>query len=177
MQPKPPSDWTEPFRRARYSAVHLEMRDSYAVAAEANRFEQWQQTGTVDVDRDAREHRQAWMNLAREMTAKGVALRRARIVSEPVTDYIRWEHAITPANLAAGERVRWLPRRNAADIALPGTDYWLMDNEVVRFGHFTGGGDLAGHEVRTEAHVVTLCRDAFERVWERAVDHEEYKIR
>ncbi len=171
-----PKDWTEPFRAARYSAVHLEMRDSYAVAAEAARFAEWQETGTVDVDQDAMKHRHVWMDLAREMTARGVAVRRARIVSEPVTDYIRWEHAITPANLAAGERVRWLPRRQAADLALPGTDFWLLDDEVVRFGHFTGIGDLAEHEVRTEPHIVKLCHDAFEQVWERATDHEEYEI-
>src|SRR5581483_7992998 len=120
--PMPPSHWTDPFRQARVSAVHLEMRDVYAVASEAERFAQWQRTGTIDVDQDAREHRQEWMNLVRELTARGVAVRRARIVSEPVTDYIRWEHAITPANLAAGERVSWLPRHRAADLALPGAD-------------------------------------------------------
>ena len=45
-------------------------------------------------------------------------MRRARVVSEPVTDYIRYEHDLTFANVAAGELVRWLPRRNAADIAV-----------------------------------------------------------
>src|SRR5262245_6923848 len=58
----------------------------------------------------------------------GVDVRRARIVSEPVTDYIRFEHDVTPlANLAAGEKVRWLPRRRASDLKLPGNDFWLVD--------------------------------------------------
>ena len=170
-------DWTEPFRRARHSAVHLELRDTYAVPAEAERFAHWCETGTVDVERDAIENRHVWMNLVREMVAKGVLVRRARVVSEPVTPYIRWLHAITPANLAAGERVRWLPRREAADIAVPGTDFWLIDDELVRFGHFDGAGDLVSHELRTDAPVVALCRNAFEQVWDRAYDHEGFKIR
>ncbi|MFC1416385.1 DUF6879 family protein [Streptacidiphilus cavernicola] len=169
-------DWTEPFRQARYSAVHLEMRDSYAVAAEAERFAAWRETGTVDVEADAVEHRQVWMALVREMVARGVIVRRARIISEPVTDYIRWEHAITAANLGAGEQVSWLPRRSAADLALPGTDFWLFDDDLVRFGHFTGDGDLAGHEVRTESHVLKLCRESFDQVWDRATPHEDYEI-
>jgi hypothetical protein len=49
------------------------------------------------------------MPLVQEVVARGVVMRRAGIVSEPVTDHIRYEHAITPLNLRAGEDVRWLP--------------------------------------------------------------------
>ena len=51
-----------------------------------------------------------WLDLIREVTGRGVPVRRARVVSEPVTDYIRFEHATTDSNVAAGEQVRWLPR-------------------------------------------------------------------
>ena len=110
------------------------------------------------------------------MISSGVAVCRARIVSEPVTDYIRYEHAGTHVILSAGEMVRWLPRRLTSDIAVPGNDSWLLDGALVRFGHFTGDGALAGHEFRSEPAVAKLCADAFEAVWERAVPHEEYKI-
>lgn len=94
-------------------------------------------------------------------------MRRARIVSEPVTDYIRWEHAVTPMNIEAGEQVRWLPRRRASDIALPGNDLWLIDRRLVMFHFWTGEGDWAGHEFTEEPSVVKLVTDAFETVWER----------
>ncbi|WP_438948653.1 DUF6879 family protein [Streptomyces atratus] len=58
-----------------------------------------------------------------EKAARGVRVLRARVVSEPVTEYIRFEHAITDANLRAGEEVRWLPRRRASTLALPGNDF------------------------------------------------------
>ena len=172
----PQSDWTEPFRNARRSAVHLEMRDSYGVATEAAAFAHWRETGERDNDPQS-PNWGPWTTLIRDMIASGVAVRRARIVSEPVTDYIRYEHAGTHVILSAGELVRWLPRRLASDIALPGNDFWLFDETLVRFGHFTGNGALVGHEFRNEPAVAKLCADAFEAVWKRAVPHEEYKVR
>ncbi len=104
---------------------------------------------------------------------------RARIVSEPVTDYIRFEDHVTAGNVAAGEQVRWLPRRRASDLALPGNDFWLFDDSFVAFLHFTGAGELSpeGDEERTtDPAVRRLCSTAFEAVWGRAVPHEEYRI-
>ena len=165
----------ELLRDARRSAVHLEMRDSYGVSHESAEFELWKRTGDLDLDPES-EGWGAWSGMAREAVGRGVAMRRARIVSESVTDYIRFEHAATVVNLSLGEDVRWLPRRLASDIALPGNDFWLFDDRVVRFGHFTGDGELVGHEIRTEPAVVKLCADAFEGVWARAIPHEKYSV-
>lgn len=174
----PKKDWTDPFRAARISAVHLEMRDVYAVGGEAERFATWRASGErVDARRDAELHRQAWMTLVRDMVARGVSVRRARIVSEPLSEYIRWEHAITVPNLDAGEDVRWLPRRQASGLCLPGNDFWLFDNAVVRWGHFSGDGDFLANELSTDPVHAKLCADAFDAVWNRAVPHEEYGIR
>lgn len=95
-----------------------------------------------------------------------------------MTDYIRWEHAATPLNIEAGELVRWLPRRRAVDIALPGADFWLFDDRLVQFNIFTGDGDWASppKEFSEDPAVVKLCSDAFEAVWERAVGHEKYTV-
>ncbi len=104
-------------------------------------------------------------------------VRRARIVSEPVTRYTRWLHAITPANLAAGERVSWLSRSNATDLCLPGSDFWVFDDTLVRFGQFSGDGIPQEPQYRDEPEVIKLCLDAFESVWSRAVPHEDYEVR
>lgn len=98
------------------TAVHLEMRDHYGVTAEADDFRAWLETGRLDTD-PASPDWAPWVNLVRQAVAGGVTVRRARIVSELVTDYIRYEHASPAVNLHAGEEVRWLPRRHASDIA------------------------------------------------------------
>ncbi|MFC5723918.1 DUF6879 family protein [Streptomyces gamaensis] len=75
-------------------------------------------------------------------------------------------------NVAVSERVRWLPRRRASDIALPGNEYWLFDDHLVRFNHFTGDGADAGFECTEDQTVIELCANDFEAVWERSIPHE-----
>ncbi|MBA4864056.1 hypothetical protein H1V43_22395 [Streptomyces sp. PSKA54] len=160
---------------AQSTAVHLEMRDAYGVASEAEDFARWKSTGERDMDPGS-PYWGPWVELIRRTVARGVPVRRARIVSEPVSDYIRYEHAGTPVNLQAGEQVRWLARRRASDIALPGNDFWLVDGHLIRWNHFTGDGASGGGEISEDLATAKLCADAFEAVWARAVPHEDYKI-
>ncbi|MFI0530331.1 DUF6879 family protein [Streptomyces scabiei] len=162
---------------AQHSAVHLEMRDSYGVGDEADDFRHWQATGERDADPGSA-YWAPWVDLIQRTTARGVTVRRARVVSEPVTDYIRYEHAGASVNVLAGEQVRWLPRRQAVDLLLPGCDLWIFDGARVLFNHFTGDGNWADPplELRAEPDLVKRCADAFEAVWERAVTHDQYKI-
>ncbi len=157
------------------SAVHLEMRDQYGISDESDAFSTWQRTGQRDTD-PASENWAPWVDLIAGTVARGVLVRRARLVSEPVTDYIRWEHAGTVVNVAAGEQVRWLPRRRASDIALPGNDFWLFDDRLIRWNHFTGDGAWSGQEICEDPATAKLCFEAFEAVWARAVPHEQYEI-
>jgi hypothetical protein len=153
---------------ARASAVHLEMRDNYHPSDPA--FLAWKDGQPV-------EGGQSWRDLITATVARGVVVRRARVVSEPVTDYIRYEHSLTAGhNIAAGELVRWLPRRQASDLTLPGNDFWLFDSETVLFNHFTGVGESAGRELTDDPAVAKLCGSAFDAVWERAIPHEQYRI-
>jgi hypothetical protein len=169
-------DFSELLAGAQRSAVHLEMRDSYGIAGEAAEFEQFRRTGIhPDIDPKS-EGWSGWVSLIRDAVARGVVMRRARIVSEPVTDYIRYEHAGTVVNLAAGELVRWLPRRQASDIALPGNDFWLFDGRIVRFNHFTGDGASGGPEMCEDPTVAKLCASAFEAVWARGIPHEKFSV-
>lgn len=160
-------------RRAQHSADHLEMRDLYMPSDPD--YQAWRAGRALTLPGD---DWKPWLDLVRETTGRGVPIRRARIVSEPVSDFIRFEHEITVHNVGAGEQVRWLPRRQATDIALPGNDFWLIDGSLVLVNHLDGEGEWppdGGEEVTTDAKVVELCRVAFETVWTRATPHEDYQ--
>lgn len=154
-----------------FQALHLEMRDTYVPSDPS--FIAF--TGGPAYDRTERER--AWHAVITPAVARGVTVRRARIVSQPVTAYIRFEHAVTESmNLAAGEELRWLPRRLASDLALPGNDFWLFDERLVRFHHFAGDGEHIEDELTDDPAAVKLCASAFAAVWERAIDHRDYRI-
>ncbi|MFH9016661.1 DUF6879 family protein [Streptomyces sp. NPDC017943] len=151
MPQRPPApSFEDLLDSAQAHAVHLELRDVYAVGEEREVYEAFLRDGSVPADDS--EYWSGWLPLVERTVARGVKVRRARIVSEPVTDYIRFEHAITDANLRAGEQVRWLPRRRASTLALPGNDFWLIDDSLVRWNIFSGA------------------------VWGLATDHADYRI-
>jgi hypothetical protein len=163
--------FSELIAATRASAVHLEMRDAYT--PNDQRFLDW--LAGKPVPEPALPD---WYELVRAHIARGVSFRRARIVSEPLADYIRFEYDITEGlNIAAGEQVRWLPRRRASDLCLPGNDFWVFDDRLVRFHHFAGDGEIVEDELSDDPVVVRLCANAFEAVWERAVPHAEYRPR
>jgi hypothetical protein len=151
------------------SAVHLEMRDAYTHSDVG--FLDW--LAGTPVPEPALPD---WHDLVRASVARGVRFRRARVVSEPLASFIRYEYDITiGTNIAAGEQVRWLPRRHASDLCLPGNDFWVFDDRLVRFGHFAGDGEFLEHELADDPGVVRLCATAFEAVWERAIPHANYR--
>jgi hypothetical protein len=155
------------------SAVHLEMHDQHLTSDPA--FQAW--LARRDAPEDPAVQYRGYIEVTRDAVRRGVVVRRARIISEPVSDYVRWEHALTrPVNIAAGEQVRWLPRRLASTLALPGNPYWVFDDRLVRFTVFAGDGEVAGQQYSEDADVIMLCRAAFEAVWEHAVPHEEYRV-
>ncbi|MFI7102058.1 DUF6879 family protein [Streptomyces sp. NPDC050161] len=162
-------------RVAERSAVHLEMRDAYGVENEVKGFAEWRQGHRLDPDNRESWWR-PWLDLVQEVTSKGVVLRRARIVSEPVSDYIRFEHSGTFTNVAAGEQIRWLPRHHASDLALPGNDFWLFDGRLVQFNIFDGNSRWVRTDQSDDPAVAQLCASAFEAVWERGTPHEKYSV-
>jgi hypothetical protein len=151
------------------------MRDEYMPSDP--RFAAWQ-NGIRNDPADSDPARRPWLRLIADLVAQGVEVRRARIISEPVSDYIRFEHHLTVPTVRAGEQVRWLPRRRASGLALPGNDFWLFDNTSVVFHHFAGDSELApeDEEFTDDPVVVKLCSDAFESVWAQAVPHADYKL-
>lgn len=159
-----------------HAAVHLEMRDSYAVDSEKERIAKWREGHRRD-PADRASWWTPWLEQIQQTVSRGVVIRRARIVSEPVGEYTRFLYDGTFTNIAAGEQVRWLPRRRASDIALPGNDFWLFDRQWVHWNHFTGDGGWAGEEITNDPAAAKLCAEAFEAVWDRAIPHDEYEIR
>ncbi|CAB88809.1 MULTISPECIES: DUF6879 family protein [Streptomyces] len=156
-------------RSAQRSAHHLEMRDAYDLDAD---YREWSEGNLFDPS----ERWPWWIELVSSTVARGVAVQRARIVSEPLSSYTRYEYELTGGhNVKAGEDVRWLPRRQSSDLALPGNDFWLFDGVTVLFNHFAGDGTMTGEELVTDQSVVGLCSSAFSAVWERAIPHQEYR--
>jgi hypothetical protein len=148
-------------------AIHLEMRDSYGTATEIPHLRKWEAGEPDDTD-----WLQPWFDLVRAGARAGKVFRRARIVSEPISDYQKWVLKDTHLYVEAGEDIRWVPRSRVCTVALPGNDFWLFDDELVVFLIFAANGLVVDRLSTTAPDALRLCRSAFEAVWKLSIPHQ-----
>lgn len=152
-------------------AVHLEMRDAYGTTVELPHMAKWGAGEPDDLD-----WLQGWCGTLRGHVKAGRSVRRARVVSEPLSEYQRWSHSIAWPMVEAGEDIRWVPRRLASSVALPGNDYYLFDDRMAVFLLYAGSGLATGMLSSVDPADLRLCRSAFEAVWALSVPHREYTV-
>ncbi len=166
-----PHDFKTLLGACEHSLIRFETRDAYDLG-EASSLQQWRESGDVS-DNDWGD----FADMVREAVGRGVRWRRVRIISRPPSEYMRWEHAVTDANVAFGEDIRWLWRDQAADLLIPAADCWVFDHRVIRW-NFQRGDDTNPHTYSYSSDPRT-ARDiagAFEVAWNRATPHAEFHI-
>lgn len=153
-------------------AAHLETRDSYGTEVELPHMAKW-----AAGEHDDLEWLQDWCTTLRQHREAGRAVRRARVVSEPLSEYQQWSYSVAQPMVDAGEDIRWVPRRLVSGIAFPGNDFYLLDDRLVVFLHYAGNGTTTAKITSTSPDVVRLCRSAFDAVWELSLPHRDYHPR
>lgn len=151
-------------------SFHLEMRDSYGTAAEIPHLAKWEAGEPDDPG-----WLQPWFDRVRTATQAGKVFRRARIVSEPVSDYQRWVLKDSHLFVKAGEDIRWVPRSRVSAVALPGNDFWLFDDQIVVFLIFAANGLVVDRQKTRDRTIIALCRNAFAAVWKLSIPDSEYQ--
>jgi Family of unknown function (DUF6879) len=98
--------------------------------------------------------REPWKRIVRQHRASGRIMQRVHVVSEPVSDYIRFELLrVYPANVEAGEEVRILSRaiaeRLSMDLGLDG-DFWLFDRALAARLIYDASGGVSRVEMERD---------------------------
>jgi hypothetical protein len=157
-------------RGIRTSFVHLETRDSYGTETELSHLAAWRRGEPDDYGWLA-----SWLDMLREHRQAGRACRRARVVSEPLSEYQHWVLSHAALFAEAGEDIRYAPRPRLTTTPLPGSgDFYVFDDEAVLFLHYAGNGTNAAFEITSDLGIARACSDAFESVWRLAIPLGEY---
>ena len=150
--------------------IHLETHDAYGTATELPHMAKWEAGESDDL-----EWLHGWCSILREHVKTGKSVRRARIVSEPLSDYQRWSYSIANTMVEAGEDIRWVPRRLVSSVAIPGNDFYLFDDHLIVFLIYAGNGLSTDKIMSTDPADIRLCRSAFEAVWKLSIAHSDYQ--
>jgi hypothetical protein len=153
------------------SFVHLETRDSYGTEIELPHMAKWRRGEPDDSD-----WLDWWLELLRSHRTAGRICRRARIVSEPLSEYQRWAFSHAGTFVDAGEEIGYVARPRLTNVMLPGSgDFYVFDDELVLFLHYAGNGTNASFEITEDPSTVQVCRQAFETVWDLSIPTRDYR--
>lgn len=153
------------------TAVRLEARDQYAIHSEQEPFRRW-----LNGEPDDLEWFRPWLDMVAERTSSGSSFERVRVVPEPLTDYLRWELWGCQFNIAAGEQISYLSRKQADALGVPRLDYWLFDDERVALLHFANNDELLGAEIITDKSALMQYRSWWNVAHDAAQPYHDYLI-
>jgi hypothetical protein len=158
------------FRRFTRSAWRWEAQGTYRQPDEVEPWQRWRDGVPVASDLD---WLKPWLDDIRTATQAGKRFERVRVITDPPTEYLRWQMEVTPANIHAGEDIRVLSEAAAQRLDLPEHDFWLFDAEQVAILHF-GPNDLHGAEIITDPATVAQHRFWRDIAWQHAIMFQDY---
>ena len=136
------------FTSFEHTAYRLETLQRYDVAHERESFAAFLAGHPV-----SRESKSEWVGVITDAVQAGKTMRRVHVVTEPLTDYLRFEMASYRWNWEAGEDIRILPVTEWPD--LPRRDYWLFDSrDLWAMEYDDDGRFLHAEQVDDAAEVV-----------------------
>ncbi|WP_431945525.1 DUF6879 family protein [Micromonospora marina] len=147
-------DFNKLFRYFTTTAFRLEVQPAYDVTDERQSFDEF----LAGEPRPATEFPfyAAWLDQIRSVTTQGRRVERVRVLSEPPTDYQRWEMWSGQYNTAAGERIRYMSRSRAENVGLPiEDDWWLFDSLRLALMRFSDRGEPLGGKIITDPTIVS----------------------
>jgi hypothetical protein len=165
----PGPEFAELFRTFRHSAWRLETQGVYHEPYEQAELARFLVGQPLDVSYLA-----DWLDDVRTATHSGRRFERVRVLTEPLTDYLRFELTVAPHNAEAGEDIRVLSPAEAQRLRLPDHDFWLFDDERVAVMEF-GPAGLIGADIHTDPGTVTQHRQWRDLAWRHATPFETYR--
>jgi hypothetical protein len=115
--------WLEHFER---TAFRLETLPEYNVPQEAELLEAFKRGEPVNLPDD-----HPWLVKVRRHVQAGRVMRRVRLVSSPLSDYLRMEMSWYPKSVEAGEDIRIADLDDHQELTVCKQDFWMFDESVV----------------------------------------------
>ena len=163
-------EFGEQFSTVKQSSWRWECQGDYPIDHES--MKKW--LAKEPISQEEYKEDSEWLLYIQGLNEAGIPFERARMVTEPLTDYLAWMLAVTNSNIDAGEDIRWCKESSIRDLGMPDYDFYIFDdNRVVIFHHdenkiFTHA-ELVDDEASVAAH-----RALREKVWPHAVPHREF---
>jgi hypothetical protein len=115
-----------------------------------------------------------WHAYVRDLRQRGIPFERVRMLTEPLTEYLRWMLGVTYRNINAGEDIRWITESRARALKMPDYDFYIIDDERVAIMRFDADKVLVDLEVVHDASTLATHQAYRDTVWPLAIRHNDY---
>lgn len=159
------------FTSFRHTAYRLETLQRYDVSYEEEPYRAFL-AGEPQPEDPAKND---WTAMIRAAVGDGKVLQRVHLVTEPLTDYLRYEFEWSyEPNVEAGEDIRVLPTAEWPREA-PQDDYWLFDSRDLWVMHYGDGGIFQYAELINDVDAGWMVSEA--GYWRDAALHKAVPYR
>jgi hypothetical protein len=155
----------------RQRAFRLETRDHYDVPQEADWFQAFLRGEGIP---ELSPENDSWLKLVSGHCRTGKRMQRVHIVSQPLTDYCRFELAMCVSSVGAGEEIRIIERDQMPELRRMQEDFWLFDDAVVIVLDYDDNGRFLGTRV---AEDLTYYREVANLTLTHSIHLDEYLAR
>jgi hypothetical protein len=162
--------WQQLFTGLQSSWFRLETLQQYDVDYESTEFQDFLRSGVLD--REPGE----WQNMISQHVQQGRRLQRVHVVTEPLSDYVRYEIAAYEHNQRAGEEIRLIPTQGASwPKGLPRDhDYWLFDDRDAWQMVYDPSGRFIAAERVTDPAAIERCRRWRDSALDQSIPLDDY---
>lgn len=143
--------WLEHFER---TAFRLETLPEYNVPQEAEMLAAFKLGEPTSLPDD-----HPWLVKVRRQVRSGKLMRRVRMVSHPLSDYLRMEMSWYPKSVEAGEDIRIANLDDQPELTACNQDFWLFDESVVVTLHYDAEGRFLDTETPASCESYLKQRD------------------
>lgn len=160
------------FRDFRFTAYRLETLQHYAVGYEQDEFSRF----LAGEERGTFPGIAGWCDTVRAAVAAGKRMHRVHVVTEPLSDYVRFECAWSYEHtVEAGEDVRLIPvGGDEWPEGLPHYDYWLFDSSVLIAMYYDDAGQFLSGEIVTDPHLLVRANYWRDLAVQASVPYRDY---
>lgn len=167
------ANWWDHFESFKQEAFRLETLPAYNIPSEQEDYKRY--LAGAPLPSPDREHIE-WIEVIKRATARGATFKRARIIPNPLTSYIKYEIDWGYLyNADAGEEIRLV--EEAALITNSQfnfkEDYWLFDNTIAVKMNYDSTGGFLGGELLDEG-LTDKYRKTRDLIWPLATSFEDY---
>lgn len=162
--------WEALFTDLTSSWFRLETLQHYAVDYEADEYQEFLRTGSIDRPFGD------WQHMVARHTRAGRTLRRVHVVEHPRSAYLDYEIEVYKINARAGEDIRIIttPHGEWPDGLPRGYDYWLFDDNDIWAMEYDSDGEFVAAEQVTDRSQLDQHRHWRERALALATPLADY---